>query len=102
MLLMVDRRSLWHDLEEGCILFGSYVNAVPREQGGRCDLYRCVGLNRGLSVYLGLYPPDFQKSFSKYLCFTKVVRKHGIKCFTAMCKFSMQCFSKSFSELLHH
>ena len=42
-------------------------------------------------VYLDLYAPDFYKSTSKYLLFTKVVRKHEYRCFRAMYHFRMQC-----------
>ena len=53
-----------------------------------------IWLNRGLSVYLDLYVPDFPKSTSKDLCCTKVVRMHGFMCFTAICYSRMQCFIK--------
>ena len=39
-------------------------------------------LNGGLRVYFDLHTP---KITSKYLFSTKVVRKHGYKCFTSMC-----------------
>ena len=51
-------------------------------------------LNRGLRVYLDLYVLDFPKSTSKYLLSTKVVRKHGSRCFTAMCYLRIQSFWK--------
>ena len=51
-------------------------------------------LNRGLRVHLDLYAPDFPKTISKYLYFTKVVRKHGSRCFTAMSNFLMQYLYK--------
>ena len=40
------------------------------------------GLNRGLRLYFDLYTPTIT---SKYLFSTKVVRKNGFRCFTAMC-----------------
>ena len=46
----------------------------------------------GLRVYLDLYVPDFPKSTSKYLFCTKVVTKHGFRCFTAMCTFWLNWF----------
>ena len=49
-------------------------------------------LKIGLRVYLDLYAPDFPNSTSKYLFFPKVVRKHGSRCFTAICHFRMQRF----------
>ena len=48
----------------------------------------------GSKVLLDLYVPDFSKSTSEYLLFTKVVRKHKFRCFTAMYHFWMQCFKK--------
>ena len=43
------------------------------------------------------------KKPSKYLLFTKVVRKHGFRCFTEMYHFWMQCFFKNnYSELVKH
>ena len=53
-------------------------------------------IKRVLREYLGLCAPDCHKSISKYLIFTKVVKKHGYRCFTAMCHFRMQCFFKEF------
>ena len=52
-------------------------------------------LNRGLTVYLYLYEPDFPKSTYKYLCCTKIFRKPGLSP-------SQQCFVKDFSDMLHH
>ena len=51
-------------------------------------------LKRGLRVHLGLYAPDCPKSTSKYLLFTKVVRKHGSRYLTGMNSFRMQCWLK--------
>ena len=62
--------------------------------------FTIIWLNGGSSLYLDLHEPDFPKSTSKYLCCTKVVRKHG--CFTVMRIFWMQCNFKEISELLNH
>ena len=43
---------------------------------------------------MDLYAPDLPKSTSKYLLFTKVVRKHGYRCFTAMCYIGIKFFLK--------
>ena len=51
-------------------------------------------LNRGLRVHMDLYAPDFPKIISKYLYFTKIVRKHGPRCFTGMNPFGMQYLYK--------
>ena len=65
-----------------------------------CTDFVCQGkctiswLNRGLRVYLDSDAPDFPKSTSKYLLFTKVVRKHGSRCFTAICYLWSQSFYK--------
>ena len=51
----------------------------------------------GLRVYLDMYESDFPKSTSKSLFGNKVVRKHGFRCFTAMCTSRMQfLFQKIF------
>ena len=57
-------------------------------------------LKRGFKVHLVLYVPDFSKSTSEYLVFTKEVRKHGSRCFTAMFNFWMQCFKKNILSCL--
>ena len=49
-------------------------------------------LNGGLRVSLDLFARDFPKSSSQYLFCTEVVRKHGFRCFTAMCTFWIKCF----------
>ena len=59
-------------------------------------------LNISFRVHLDLYVPDFPKSTSKYLLFTKDVRKHGSRCFTAMYHFWIPCFLNDYSELLNH
>ena len=41
-------------------------------------------LKRGLNVHLNLFLPDFSKSTFEYLLFTKVIRKHGSRRFTAI------------------
>ena len=51
-------------------------------------------LHRVLRVYLDMYAPDFPKNTSKYLFCTEVVRKHGFRCFTAMCTFGMHFLVK--------
>ena len=51
-------------------------------------------IKRGLRVHLDLYAPDFPKCTSKYLLFSKVVRKHGPRCFREMYNFWMQYFVK--------
>ena len=56
--------------------------------------YTISWLNRDLRVYLDLYAPDFPKSTSKYLLFTKVVRKHVSRCFTQVCHLWIQSFLK--------
>ena len=49
-------------------------------------------INRDLRVHLDLYAPNFPRSTSKFLFFTKVVKKHGSRCFTEICNFWIQCF----------
>ena len=48
-------------------------------------------INIGLCVYSDLYKPDFPKSTTRYLCYTKILKRNGCKFFTAMCHFWMQC-----------
>ena len=50
---------------------------------------------------MDLYAPDFQKSSVKDFFCTEVLRKHGFRCFTAMCIFWMECFLKKYYKLLN-
>ena len=45
----------------------------------------------GFEGIFGFVCPGCPKSTAKYLLCTKGVRKHGVRCFTAMCTFWMQC-----------
>ena len=68
-----------------------------------------LGLSSNMHHILAQHPfgfvcADFSKSTSKYLLFTKVVRKHGFKCFTAMYNLwhAMFFFFNYCSELFNH
>ena len=83
------RPKVFKEIDHGCFRVGPYFVKSP-----------CTTCRLTFELWSIIVRP--YSTTTRYLLFTKVVRKHGYSCFTAIFNFWLQRFLKNSSELLNN